>query len=517
MKPKGENAMSCDTPAPRTATRCGPCSPSERNRYFRDKRLTVADLTLEQTYLIARRRLINRAMLGRGVAEGYRIKTLEVGVSVGPGLAFDAHGRELVACETTDLVAPDDLLWLGKSKCGWSAGAAPAAPDAGDAVDHRRMHYLLSAHYAEAEIDGVRLQDECGEGRCEANHLCETVVYSLKPIEYCPSGLPDCRCQPHHPDLDTTASWPTSPEDGDPHIAAIHDRGPHAQLVDWSLHHHRDLCESTPLTKVGCLHVALDDGVPLACVRVGFRCGEPYIVGPIEDHKPRRLAYSNDTLFDLIRGCDLTRIQDVGWKDWLPHDRRRVSFEDFGAMFQAPPEYPAPKGRRGRIDHPPVDTGFWVEFSGPVQVRSLTPDIFAMTLANRDGDEARWSMARVPIERIVVAEQTDGDPPGTTRAFRPQVAWRFWRGEIDPDSASAFETQTMVEIEIRTGFIVDAWGQEVTGGGRYVPSDGCTPGGRFLSSFVVRGEDDDPAGEPKALPPPADTKKPAVPPLAEEA
>ena len=31
---------------------------------------------------------------------------------------------------------------------------------------------------------------------------------------------------------------------------------------------------------------------------------------------PRRLVKRNDLLFDLIRGCDLTRISAIGWRDW---------------------------------------------------------------------------------------------------------------------------------------------------------------------------------------------------------
>ncbi|MEI9852770.1 MAG: phage tail protein [Sphingomonas sp.] len=129
MKPKEEKAMSCDTPALKTATRCGPCSPSERNRYFRGKKLTVADFELEQDYLIERRRLINRAMLGWGVIEGFGIKLAEAGITVDPGMALDARGRELVACEPVDLTAPGDLVWLVKGECGWTAGEPPAEPE----------------------------------------------------------------------------------------------------------------------------------------------------------------------------------------------------------------------------------------------------------------------------------------------------------------------------------------------------------------------------------------------------
>lgn len=503
MKPKEEEAMSCDMPAPKTATRCGPCSPSERNRYFRGKKLTVADFELEQDYLIGRRRLVNRAMLGWGVAEGFAIKPGDTGITVGPGMALDAGGRELVACEPVDLIAPGDLLWLTKGECGWAVGDPPVDPESdkgqGDGEkkkgkgeeERHRGRYLLRAHYAEASIDGIRVDDGCGDTRCEGNHVCETVVYSLAPE--CTHGLPDCQClcerEAHG---EPGPHWSQEPPaSGDPHIAAVHDRGPHRQLVDWSLgRHDPNLCTRPRLTKIGHLHVALDDGVPIACVGIAFTCGKPHVAAPIDDHHARRLAYPNNTLFDLVRGCDLTRIQNVGWHRWLPHGHRRVPFEQFAAMFEAPPRASAgPKTRRGWTLRPPVDTKFWVSFSGPVQTSSLTTDVLVMTIVQRDTNEDVGTMYRVPIAAIAVADPSPGDPAGTTRAFRPLVAARFWEGEINPDNSSGFEGETLVEIEIRTAFIVDAHGQEVAGGGRYVPTDGCYPGGRFLSSFVVLAEE----------------------------
>jgi len=533
MKPKEENAMSCDTPAPRTATRCGPCSPSQRNRYFRGKKLTVADFEVEQDYLIERRRLINRAMLGWGVVEGFAIKQAEIGVTIGAGMALDPRGRELVACEPVDLAAPGDLVWLARGECGWIAGEPPAEPENGkeedckegngrEGNDREQYHgrYLLRAHYAEASIDGIRIDDGCGDARCEGNHVCETVVYSLTPD--CTHGLPDCQCQhePHAPDKEGPRWSHEPPASGDPHIAAIHDRGPHDQLVDWSLaRHDPHLCARPRLTRVGHLEVALDDGVPIACVGIAFACGKPHIAAPIDDHKSRRLAYPSNSLFDLIRGCDLTRIQDVGWHRWLPNGHRRVPFEQFAAMFVAPPRAPTgPKTKRGRTPRSPVDTKFWVSFSGPVQTSSLTPDVLAMTIVQRDTNEDVGTMYRVPIEAIAVAEPDPGDPAGTTRAFRPLVAARFWEGEINPDNSSGFEGDTLVEIEVRTGFIVDVRGQDVAGGGRNVPTDGCVPGGRFLSSFVVLAEEDATespgtydAAEPAATPDTTDPIKPAAP------
>src|SRR5215204_2957681 len=112
---KQEARMSCDEKSPRIAGHCGPCSPATRNRYFRGKLLTVSDYQAEQRYMIARRRLTNRAMLGWGVVSG---------------VALDRRGREVVACEEVALAGEHDQLWLARGKCGLEAVAPPK--EAGD-------------------------------------------------------------------------------------------------------------------------------------------------------------------------------------------------------------------------------------------------------------------------------------------------------------------------------------------------------------------------------------------------
>jgi len=193
---------------PVVAGSCEPCSPGRRNRYYRGKRMQVADYDLEQAYHISRRRLVNRAMLGWGVVQGFEVdpKTL----TVGTGVALDPQGRELVACDEVDLRHCGSVLWLGQQDgCGLMVVDQPAEPKEPEPAPL----YLLSAHYAETRIDGVRIEDGCGGARCEANQLCETVVYSLQPIDCCPAGLPACHCQscagederacaPHEPGAD---------------------------------------------------------------------------------------------------------------------------------------------------------------------------------------------------------------------------------------------------------------------------------------------------------------------------
>lgn len=71
--------------------------PLERNHYFFGKLLTERDFIDEQDYFNTKRRLINRYVLGYGVVSGLSvIKVDEKTISLEPGLAIDASGREIV-------------------------------------------------------------------------------------------------------------------------------------------------------------------------------------------------------------------------------------------------------------------------------------------------------------------------------------------------------------------------------------------------------------------------------------
>jgi len=530
--------MSKQTEPPTDAGGCGPTSASRRNRYYRDKRLHVADYVLEQQYHIARRRLVNRAMLGWGVVQGFAIdwETL----SVGPGVALDPQGRELVACAPVRL-GRGDLLWLGEGKddcgCGLAVVDPPQEPREADdrcddPYDPCAGLYLLSAHYAEKRIDNVRIDDDCGGARCEANQLCETVIYSLRPVDCCPPGMPDCRCPfcagedtchcdrperrgdetppPPPPDKEPEPKGrndeqaelaPTDdsikpeytrggyPEDAEDPSCFTLDRGNHRQLVRWSEDGFDgfDPCKTGGLVQHGCFAFDPCGGVPLACVKLEWDCGEPRVASIVDDAHPRRLARSNETLFDLIRGCDLTRIMDVSWRRWLP-GKTKVPLSDFKRMFDAPVDAAERQDNRRRRTGT-VMTRFTVRFSGPVQAETLTSDVVVMSLIQREPREGVGAIVRVPITALVPLAQRSTDPVGTTRGFSIEIDRAFYAGEIDSYDASGFEERTVIEIEVRTDWILDCNGQEVAGGGRGVPSTGSVPGGRHLSSFAVLPDD----------------------------
>ena len=81
------------------------CSSGSRNRYYIGKRLTPASFGAEQDYQLQRRRLINRAVHGWGVVYGFATAPADAAcgdggaLQIGPGLALDAAGRELVIAQ----------------------------------------------------------------------------------------------------------------------------------------------------------------------------------------------------------------------------------------------------------------------------------------------------------------------------------------------------------------------------------------------------------------------------------
>src|SRR4051794_37909719 len=95
---------------PHTAT--DEAARTERNRYFDGKRLSARDLGAEQRYLIARRRLVDRALFGWGVVHGLEVEAADSEgrqarpgrVMVTPGFALDRHGAEILLPAGYELV-----------------------------------------------------------------------------------------------------------------------------------------------------------------------------------------------------------------------------------------------------------------------------------------------------------------------------------------------------------------------------------------------------------------------------
>jgi hypothetical protein len=83
---------------------------ARRPRFFSGRLLTAADLSDEQNYHIATHRRHLRALHGSGIVDGLRVTddgdrgTL----AIEPGLAIDAHGREIALAERATIAIPPD-------------------------------------------------------------------------------------------------------------------------------------------------------------------------------------------------------------------------------------------------------------------------------------------------------------------------------------------------------------------------------------------------------------------------
>jgi hypothetical protein len=484
------------------------CTTGRRNLYFPGKRLTPDSFQAEQDYLVERRRLINRAIHGYGVVYGFGVTMPETPkpggqaprLTIGAGFALDRAGRELVQTDPTpvDLSA---ILFFDK-KGSLHPGVPSADRDPGCEDRPAADCWLLSVHYAERLLDPRTFTDTCNCKREEWNQVCETVRYSLQPIDCkeccaafeceleCACATGPC-CEHIVPRRDdkrdregAEARQDTSkPADGEQQKPCDDQTQPPQPPRGPDRGGCRCLCEHLKGLKVGaectqlreleepCAHVRVDlhNGVPLACVKLkrgdcGWEIDSLY-----DDCGPRRLVKRNDLLFDLIRGCDLTRIVEVSWAGWH-RSETPVEYSSFEKYFGAP-------STGGNL------TWFSVGFSRPVYRNTVTADCFAMTVFFREKEGGWRSAMRVPI--VGVSAEGTGE---LTNKVALVVRTRWVKDAISGEHTLFDAYGARVEIEIRGDFILDCNGQALDAnavGLRAVPSGNGTPGGTYLSAFRV--------------------------------
>jgi hypothetical protein len=492
------------------------CESGLRNNYFEGKRLTPEMFRIEQRYLLERRQLLNRAIHGWGVVYGYGIKaeasdgykpSESRSLTIRPGLALDKCGRELLQAGVANLdledtiVLDDDGNRVDREKA--FAAATQYTRAYGQKVEP--VCWLLSVHYAEQRGGHVQITDPCRCDHHEWDHTCETVRYALRriPCDDCcdpfdcglncdcgtgrccePEPPPDNPTDPYHP-TDQLALEPQ--RDARKRGEAPRDRLPFERggcrcLCDHLTHLSpgKDcggrLCEIEE--PCGRVWVDLSHGVPIACLEiVPDDCGGWTFGDAVDECGPRRLVKRNDLLFDLVRGCDLTRIVEIGWGPW---HRREVSFETFSEMM-------APKDEN-KLEY--VLRDFWVKFSRPVREATLLPDCFAMTVLSVDTEGGWWNVLRVPVRRVdtTLVSPEAGDPAGYVRSARLVVDGSWFEDGFWGSHSVFYAGETSVEIEVRGDLITDCNGQAVDAdavGLLSAPTGNGTPGGTFQSSLRV--------------------------------
>jgi len=430
------------------------CKCSCRNNYFDGKRLTTDSFRVEQRYLLERRRLLNRSVLGWGVVYGFAVSGTAERLTIGAGLALDECGRELVQCgerqvAVKDILVADDqgaVSDLNKAAVIWTGSSPPP----------EKVCWLLSAHYAEELSGPVTVKDGCSCEHEEWERTCETVRYSLKQI-MCGDCCHANECKLH-------CDCGTGPCCGDKAAGVDQPpkRGGCRCLCDYltSREPGPDCC---PLTEVdeacGRVRVDLRNGVPLACVNL--------LTGEIDACGPRQLVKGNDLLFDLIQGCDLTRIIKYGWEEWHRRPRENaVTFKDFSEAL----------GPDGKDQDKYITKSFWVAFSRPVRKSSLLPDCFAITAMNMEREGGWWPVTRAPIVELDTKDTTNfppqkDDPPDCVRGATVVVDGAWLEDAVRGRKSIFIDSDTYIEIEVRGKFIVDCNGQPI--------------GDTFLSTFWI--------------------------------
>lgn len=459
------------------------CNSGRRNRYFPRKQITPDTYQIEQSYQQQRRHLINRAVHGWGVAYGYRIEVLgdansrdgERHLEIGSGFALDRCGRELVwlgtECAESHRIDLADVMVLDEDgKLLNEPGKRCHCKDGPTPLDgNEETCWKLQAHYAERLISPVSIKDPCQCDNHEWDQVCETVRFSLTRLKDCA----EC-CEQQGCDLDCECSeghcCPRDPKKPS-------QRGGCRSLCDDVTGHdpNPECCSLAQVSKS--LRVDLRNGVPLACVRLGKDKCDEWTFGPaLEPCGPRRLIKRNDLLFDLIRGCDLTRISFISWDAW---HRGRVTFADFKRAF-GPEDGSSNDGYGARL------TTFSVKFSKQVQTATLTPDCFAMTVISRDDEDAWGRTLRVPIVKIRI---DDADPKNKDLARGATLMVDSDWAEGALNDSSVFEKYvTRVEILVRGDYVLDCNGIPVDANARGMspaPTGNGVPGETYVSTFIV--------------------------------
>jgi hypothetical protein len=482
------------------------CETGLRNKYFEGKRLTADSFRIEQKYLNERRRLLNRAIHGWGVVYGYGIElhipqngngdNSPCGLKVSAGLALDECGRELL--ETGRAIKLGDLIIFDAD------GKRVELEDA----EFGAGCWQLSVHYAEQDTGSIVVEDSCRCKYREYDHTCESVRYSIKPIDCdkccdgwdceltCDCGAGKCCGGGRHRDEKTEELIRRRNEKRVP-------RGGCRCICDHLIGLKFDAgCDHLCEIEEPCgskVRVDIGNGVPLACVKVVLDSRDCPVFDDddFEVCGPRRLVKRNDLLFDLIRGCDLTRISDFGWKEWHRSDDT-VPFNNFSDAF----------GPKGAQQSTYVSNKFWVRFSRPVRKETVRADCFAMIALGAEREGGWWQVFRVPIVDVDFTGfgPEAEDPPAHVRGAAIVVDGPWLDDAVRGRRTIFYGGETRVEIEVRGDLIVDCNGQTVDAnsfGLFRAPTGNATAGGTFLSTFTVG-----PAQDVPAKPNPNDGKDP---------
>ena len=161
----------------------GSLAPPVRNSYFYGKLLDVPHLELEQRYFLDRRRMLNRLAVGWGVLCGLEVRVAGEHLVLGPGVAIDDAGREIVVDAPHVVEEPLALT----DACGVPTG---------EVSEHGPAVLCLCYHECPADPSPVLVSDCEVQERCAPGAIRERYRLLVRdPDDVCPPrGLTPEQC-----------------------------------------------------------------------------------------------------------------------------------------------------------------------------------------------------------------------------------------------------------------------------------------------------------------------------------
>jgi hypothetical protein len=203
-------------------------------------------------------------------------------------------------------------------------------------------------------------------------------------------------------------------------------------------------------------------------------------------------------LYDLLNGCDLTRIDYVSWQDWeevkKDEEAKKINWHRRYARSDVTPMQWGTFEKLVVQQALPDDTtltNFVVGFSGPVKVATLRRDIISITALVVEEDTGWLIPLRFPISDLDTTPSGKRTlPSGMTDQFRVKVASGWVNAALlgQHSILKGEEDNFVIEIQIHGDLVIDCNGQAVDGntsGLQATPTGNGTPGGSYLSSFEV--------------------------------
>jgi hypothetical protein len=178
---------------PKTCPRCGGQECIERPRFFCGQLLTDKDLDAAQHYVMAKNRLHNRYLVGKGVVCGLAVRCAPCdseSVVVEPGYAIDCCGNDIVVCDPEPFNVKEYIercFGQDKPDCDGPIRRPPSPCGEGP------QEYCLFLSYKEETARPVTalVRDKgCQASRCEPSRVLETFRLDLVKQGDLPKGWP---------------------------------------------------------------------------------------------------------------------------------------------------------------------------------------------------------------------------------------------------------------------------------------------------------------------------------------